>query len=309
MSFDALKRNSGSAIANLVSAAEKVNAPKKSYGPDETFWAPTIDKAGNGYAVIRFLPAKEGEDLPWVQYWDHGFQGPTGLWYIENSLTTLGEADPVSEANSILWNSGVEEDKQTVRDRKRRLHYVSNILVVSDKDNPENEGKVFKYKFGKKIFDKIMDVMQPQFEDEIPVNPFDFWTGANFRLKIRKVEGYRNYDKSEFADVSELFDGDETQLKEVYDNLYSLAEIVSPKNFKSYAELKAKFNKVIGAAEVESQYSTADRVSLDERADGPSFRSAEPESLPEASNDDTSSGDGDSADKTLSFFAELANRK
>ena len=198
MSFENLKSTRGSSIDKLVKAAEAVSTPKtesNSYD-DDRFWKPTRDKAGNGFAVVRFLPAKDGEDLPWVRYWDHGFKGPTGLWYIENSLTSIGQQDPVSEMNSVLWNSGRDEDKAIARERKRRLHYVSNVMVVSDPSNPENEGKVFLYKFGKKIFDKIMDVMQPQFADEEPVNPYDFWEGADFKIKIRKVEGWINYDKS-----------------------------------------------------------------------------------------------------------------
>ena len=196
MSFEKLKANRDNAIQKLV-AASATNTEKKDYG-DDRMWKPTVDKAGNGYAVIRFLPAAEGEDLPWVRYWDHGFKGSTGRWYIERSLTSIGQQDPVSELNSQLWNTGRDEDKEIARQRKRRLHHVSNILVVSDSANPENEGKVFLYEYGKKIMDKIMDVMQPQFADETPVNPFDFWGGANFKLKIRNVEGYRNYDKSEF---------------------------------------------------------------------------------------------------------------
>ena len=248
MSFANLKSSRGSSIDKLVKAAEAVSAPKtesNSY-EDDRFWKPTRDKAGNGFAVIRFLPAQEGEDLPWVRYWDHGFKGPTGLWYIENSLTSIGQQDPVSEMNSVLWNSGRDEDKATARERKRRLHYVSNVLVVSDPSNPENEGKVFLYKFGKKIFDKIMDVMQPQFADENPVNPYDFWEGADFKIKIRKVEGWVNYDKSEFSAVSALHDGDEERLEEVYNKLYSLADFTDAKNYKSYDELKAKLNKVLG---------------------------------------------------------------
>lgn len=298
MSFDTLRKNSTAAIDKLVSAAEKIGE-KKSY-VDDSFWTPTIDKNGNGLAVIRFLPAREGEDLPWVQYWDHGFQGPTGRWYIENSLTTLGQNDPVSESNTVLWNTGLEDDKELARKRKRRLHYVSNILVVSDKDNPENEGKQFKYKYGKKIFDKLMDAMQPQFADEEPINPFDFWTGADFKLKIRNVEGYRNYDKSEFSDKSELFGGDDKKLKAVYENLYSLAEIVAPSNFKSYAELKAKFNAVIGETEAASQYTTAETVSLDETAPAPSHKSVSAETISDSDSENT--GDKES----LSYFAKLA---
>ena len=219
MSFANLKSSRGSSIDQLVKAAEAVSTKTetKSYA-DDRFWKPTQDKAGNGYAVIRFLPAKEGEDLPWVRYWDHGFKGPTGLWYIENSLTSIGQPDPVSESNGLLWNSGREEDKQTARDRKRRLHYVSNIMVVSDSANPDAEGKVFLYKFGKKIFDKIMDQMQPQFADEEPVNPFDFWEGADFKIKIRKVEGWTNYDKSEFAAPAAVAGGDDEALESIYGN-------------------------------------------------------------------------------------------
>jgi len=199
MSFENLKTNNDQ-IQKLLNAAQEAGGgkvEKKDYN-DDRFWKPTVDKAGNGYAALRFLPAPEGNELPWVRYWDHGFKGPTGMWYIEKSLTSIGQQDPVSEMNTKLWNSGREEDKQIVRERKRRLHYVSNVYVVSDPSSPQNEGKVFLYTFGKKIFDKIMDIMQPQFPGEQPVNPFDFWGGADFQLKIRQVEGYRNYDKSEF---------------------------------------------------------------------------------------------------------------
>ena len=247
MSFANLKSNRGSSIDKLVKAAEAVTTKTetKSYA-DDRFWKPTQDKAGNGYAVIRFLPAKEGEDLPWVRYWDHGFKGPTGLWYIENSLTSIGQPDPVSESNGLLWNSGREEDKQTARDRKRRLHYVSNIMVVSDSANPEAEGKVYLYKFGKKIFDKIMDQMQPQFQDEEPVNPFDFWEGADFKIKIRKVEGWTNYDKSEFAAAAPVAGGEEEALEVIYNKLHNLSDFTKPENYKTYAELKAKMNRVLG---------------------------------------------------------------
>ena len=301
MSFATLKTNRSAAISKLVQAAEQANPSEtKSYG-DDRFWKPTRDKAGNGYAVIRFLPAKEGEDLPWVKYWDHGFKGPTGLWYIENSLTSIGQDDPVSEMNSALWNSGRDEDKATARDRKRRLHYASNVLVVSDPGNPANEGKVFLYKFGKKIFDKIMDVMQPQFADENPVNPYDFWEGADFKIKIRQVEGWVNYDKSEFAPASALHGGDEERLEKVYNELYSLQDFLDPKNYKSYAELKAKMNKVLG-------------VSGGVEAAAPSYEEVQApvqrqvSSAYEASDDvevvaDTST---DSEEDTLSYFAKLA---
>lgn len=244
MSFAKLKQNRQSAISKLVEAST-TETTKQSY-VDDRLWSPTVDKAGNGYAVIRFLPAPEGEDLPWVRFWDHGFQGPTGRWYIEKSLTSLGQNDPVSELNSQLWNSGRDEDKEVARSRKRRLHYMANILVVSDPANPNNDGKVFLYKFGKKIMDKIMDLMQPQFQDEKPVNPFDFWAGANFKLKIRMFEGYRNYDKSEFESSSELFSGDDTKLEAIYNKLYSLKEFIDPTSFKTYSELSKKLHEVLG---------------------------------------------------------------
>ena len=186
MSFANLKSNRDQ-IAKLIQAADQAGGGEKKSYADDRIWKPTVDKAGNGYAVLRFLPSGEGQELPWVRYWDHGFKGPTGLWYIENSLTSIGQPDPVGELNSRLWNSGIESDKDKARDQKRRLHYVVNMLVLQDPSNPTNEGKVFLYKFGKKIFDKIMDSMQPEFADESPVNPFDFWEGADFKLKIRNV--------------------------------------------------------------------------------------------------------------------------
>ena len=297
MSFANLKSSRGSSIDQLVKAAEAVSTKTetKNYD-DDRFWKPTRDKAGNGYAVVRFLPAKEGEDLPWVRYWDHGFKGPTGLWYIENSLTSIGQDDPVSESNGLLWNTGRDEDKALARERKRRLHYVSNVLVVSDPANPQNEGKVFVYKFGKKIFDKIMDVMQPQFADEDPVNPYDFWEGADFKIKIRKVEGWVNYDKSEFASAAPLFGGDEEKLENVYNQLHSLADFIDPKNYKSYDELKAKLNKVLG---VEAGHAAAAPVVEAPVVEQPTMASAD--SAPFSSSDE---GEED----TLSYFDKLAQQ-
>ena len=297
MSFANLKSSRGSSIDQLVKAAEAVSTKTetKNYD-DDRFWKPTRDKAGNGYAVVRFLPAKEGEDLPWVRYWDHGFKGPTGLWYIENSLTSIGQDDPVSESNGLLWNTGRDEDKALARERKRRLHYVSNVLVVSDPANPQNEGKVFVYKFGKKIFDKIMDVMQPQFADEDPVNPYDFWEGADFKIKIRKVEGWVNYDKSEFASPAPLFGGDEEKLENVYNQLHSLADFIDPKNYKSYDELKAKLNKVLG---VEAGHAAAAPVVEAPVVEQPTMASAD--SAPFSSSDE---GEED----TLSYFDKLAQQ-
>ena len=243
MSLQALKKQNS--LSALLGAAEFENKPleKKSY-VDERIWKPVMDKTGNGYAVIRFLPAVKDESLPWAKVWNHAFQGPTGQWYIENSLTTLGQNDPVSEMNSAYWNSGVESDKEIARKQKRKLQYFSNIYVVSDPANPENEGKVFLYRFGKKIFDKCMEAMQPAFQDETPLNPFDFWEGANFKLKIRKVDGFWNYDKSEFGAPEPLFDTDDS-IEEVWGKQYPLVEFTAPTNFKSYDELKTRLDNVL----------------------------------------------------------------
>ena len=293
MSFANLKRNKNN-IPQLISAAGDQLSPQKdtkSY-KDDRIWKPSVDKAGNGYAVIRFLPAAEGSELPWVRYWDHGFKGPTGQWYIEKSLTSIGQNDPVSEANSKLWNSGNERDKEIVRERKRRLHYVANVLVESDSANPETEGQVKLFVFGKKIFDKIMDVMQPQFADEDPVNPFDFWEGASFKLKIRNVEGYRNYDKSEFASQKALSD-DDAVLESVYSKLHDLNEFSDPANYKSYDELKERLNMVLGvSAAAERNFSAVTET-------------AEPVAPRVASAPEISVVDEDE-DDTMSYFAKLA---
>lgn len=298
MSFENLKRNRKQNIEKLVQAV--ASTERASYS-DNRFWKPTVDKSENGYAVIRFLPAAPNNDLPWVRLWDHGFKGPTGLWYIENSLTTLGQPDPVSEANSVLWNSGREEDKQIARDRKRRLHYISNIYVITDPGNPDNEGKVFLYQYGKKIFDKITDIMQPEFEDEQPMDPFDFWNGADFKLKTRKVEGYRNYDKSEFSSPSALFDDDD-KLEKIYNSLYDLRELVDPKNFKSYDELQKKLNKVLNV-NTTSNLSTAEQVDLHD---------ASGDETPYYDNDDNKGGftssEEDKRKETLSYFKQLAGQ-
>jgi hypothetical protein len=244
-SFANLKRNSSN-LDKLAKAIEQLNT-SETPTKEDNFWKPEVDKAGNGYAVIRFLPqpSVDGDDaLPWVKVFNHGFQGPGG-WYIENSLTTLNQKDPVSEYNSQLWNSGIEANKEVARKQKRRLSYMANIYVVEDSKNPQNEGKVFLYKFGKKIFDKINEAMNPAFEDEKPLNPFDMWNGANFKLKIRKVEGYQNYDKSEFESPSALLDDDE-KLESIWKKEYSLKEFLAPENFKSYDELKTRLDKVLG---------------------------------------------------------------
>ena len=243
-SFKDLKKNRMSNLESLSKQVEKL-AEKPSY-EDDRIWKCERDKSGNGYAVIRFLPASNDEDMPWVQMWSHGFKGPGG-WYIENSLTTLGKEDPVSKANTALWNSGIESDKNIARDRKRKLSYYSNILVLEDSANAENEGKVFLFRYGKKIFEKITSVMNPEFKDETPLNPFDFWEGANFKIKIRQVDGYANYDKSEFAGQSKLFDGDDAKCEAIWKQQHSLQDLVTPDKFKSYQELEARFNTVIGS--------------------------------------------------------------
>ena len=248
MTLDSLK--SSNSLNKLLDAAKGESTPqeKKSY-VDERLWKPELDKSGNGYAVIRFLPACQNEDLPWAKVWNHAFQGPTGQWYIENSLTTLNQKDPVSEHNTKLWNTGLESDKEIARKQKRKLQYFSNIYVVSDTKHPENEGKVFLFRYGKKIFDKITAAMSPEFEDEKAINPFDFWEGANFKLKIRKVDGFWNYDKSEFEDTSKLFDED-SEADKVWKSQYSLAEFTAPTNFKSYDELKTRLDAVLSGTAV-----------------------------------------------------------
>ena len=248
MSFANLKRNRDS-LDKLTKAIETTTQTAEAGSKDDTrFWQPTVDKSGNGMAVIRLLPAPsiDGDDgLPWVRRFDHGFQGPGG-WFIDNCLTTVGDKCPVCEHNSTLWNSGVEANKEIVRKQKRRLSYIANIYVISDPSNPENEGTVRLYKFGKKIFDKISEVMNPEFPDETPLNPFDLWKGANFKLKIRNVEGYRNYDKSEFADKSALLDGDDAKLEAIYTKEHSLKDFTDKKHFKPYEQLKARLDKVLG---------------------------------------------------------------
>jgi len=294
MSFANLKQNRDQ-ISKLIQAADQAGGGEKKNYTDERIWKPTVDKAGNGYALLRFLPATEGQELPWVRYWDHGFKGPTGLWYIENSLTSISQPDPVGELNSKLWNSGIESDKDRARDQKRRLHYVVNMLVLQDPSNPANEGKVFLYKFGKKIFDKIMDSMQPEFADEKAVNPFDFWEGADFKLKIRNVEGYRNYDKSEFAAQTPLHSGDDVKLEALYNQLHDLSEFTDPKNYKTYDDLKAKLGRVLGEEAIMAGAPTmAQHAQMNEPAPAP-VQPVTAENIPSEDDD------------TMSYFARLAN--
>ena len=302
MSFANLKKQSslGSLAAKLVKEVEKVN--NSGGGADERLWKPEVDKVGNGYAVIRFLPAPDGEDLPWVKLYSHAFQGPGG-WYIENSLTTTGGKDPVSEYNRELWNSGNESDKDVVRKQKRKLSFYANIYVVKDPTNPQNEGGVFLYKFGKKIFDKIMDVMQPEFEDEEAINPFDFWQGADFKLKIVKKDGYWNYDKSEFAAPSPLLDDDDA-LEALWKKQYSLTAVTAPDQFKSYEDLEKRLKYVLGQK-------TSVRPRLDEEVSNedsdrgsftPNFTSTK-ESAVEAVSSSSSVDEEDA----LAYFQKLAD--
>lgn len=305
MSFADLKKRRNN-LEKLTEAAEKLNGTK-SY-TDDRIWNVSRDKAGNGYAVIRFLPAPEGQEIPWNQYWDHGFKGPNGQWYIENSLSSIGKEDPVSKLNSEMWNNpskfGMDEEeaKKVVRDRKRRLHYVANVFVISDPANPDNEGKVMIYKFGKKIFDKIMDAMKPQYEDEKPLDPFDMWTGANFKIKVRNVENWVNYDKSEFDSPSKLSEDDD-ELEKIYNQLYDLSEFTDPAKYKTYNELQARLNTVLG-------YEQEDDSSTDEdlpREEPKKIKSAPASELASDEYDpDIDSDDDDDTDDVLAQFARLA---
>jgi hypothetical protein len=287
---------------NLMKEVEKISNPQSNFKKgDDREWKPTVDSAGNGLFIIRFLPLHKGAtdtDVPWVRMFNHGFQGPGGKWYIENSLTTLNKQDPVSELNTELWNSGVESNKEIARKQKRRLNYWANIQVISDPVNTENEGKVFIYKFGKKIFDKIQDVLKPEFQDEQPVNPFDFWEGANFRLKIRQVEGYRNYDKSEFDSPSPIAESDEA-IEEIWNKQYDLGTLVSPDQFKSYEELKAKLDMVLGSSKA---VPTAETV-----AQEPIVETVATQAAPVVS--EPAPAVADDEDDTLSYFKQLADEK
>ena len=289
MSLETLRKSNS--LDKLLNAVKEESAPqeKKSY-VDERLWKPELDKSGNGYAVIRFLPSVEGEDMPWAKVWNHAFQGPTGQWYIENSLTTVGQKDPVSEHNTKLWNTGLESDKETARKQKRKLQYFSNIYVVSDSKHPENEGKVFLYRYGKKIFDKLMAAMQPEFEDETPINPFDFWEGANFKLKIRKVDGFWNYDKSEFEAPSAL--GDDSVIEGIWKKQYALKEFTASTNFKSYEELKTRLDAVLSGT-----------VSVGNVTD---TMNDEPVATPKVDTKPVESKQDDE-EETMDYFNKLAN--
>ena len=297
MSITTLRKSN--TLDKLLAQVQSESAPQesKSY-VDERLWKPELDKSGTGQAVIRFLPAPDGEELPWIKMFKHAFQGPTGKWFIENSLTTLNQKDPVSEHNSQLWNTGLESDKETARKQKRKLEYYSNIYVVSDPKHPENNGKVFLFRYGKKIFDKIMAAMQPEFEDETPINPFDFWEGANFKLKIRKVDGYWNYDASSFENVSALSD-DDAVLEGIYDKQYSLQDFLAPTNFKSYDELKKRLDDVLSGTVTASAAAMVD----EDVVETPVMKSEPAPSMSSVPNPIEATEEDDS----LSYFQKLAN--
>ena len=307
MSFAALKTNRTD-LSKLVEAASSGpgEQTKTDNRNDERFWQPTRDKAGNGYAVVRFLPGDAEAPTPWVRYWDHFFKGPTGQWYVEKSLTSIGQADPLSESNSKLWNEdGSEEAKRIVRERKRNLRYIANVLIVSDPSAPENEGQVKLYRFGKKIFDKIMDSMQPQFPDEAPVNPFDMWQGADFTIKIRKVEGYPNYDASSFKSPAQVA-GDDDQLEAIYNKQHDCTEWTDPKNFKTYDELKSRLALVLGES---APRTVRENISLDTstpyvapQASAPAAAAPMAAPAPMATAENTALDEDD----TMSYFAKLA---
>jgi len=295
MSFADLKKQSklGSLTQKLVKEVEKLN--NTGGNNDDRLWKLDVDKSGNGYAVIRFLPAPNGEDLPFVKLYSHAFQGPGG-WYIENSLTTLGQKDPVSEFNTTLWNNGTDAGKDTARKQKRKLTYISNIYVVKDPANPENEGRVFLFKYGKKIFDKITAAMQPEFEDEEAIDPFDFWQGANFKLKAKNVAGYRNYDSSEFTAQSPVLEDDEA-LEALWKKESSLQEFVAPDQFKTYEVLRARLESVLRTA-------TANRVDEDLEDESEGRGTITPDIKEPVVTAPKASADED--DDTLSYFAKLA---
>lgn len=298
MSFSKMKKNAGK-VEGIMEQLEKIQTSEKTNYKDDRFWKPELDKSDNGYAVIRFLPAVEGEDTPWVRVFNHGFKGRGG-WYIENCPTTIGKKCPLCEANSELWNSGDEADKDIARGRKRRLQYVANIMVVEDPKNPDNEGKVFLYKFGKKIFDKIMESLQPEFADEEPVNPFDFWKGANFKLKIRKVAGFTNYDKSEFASPSALHDDDEV-LEKIWNQQHALQEFVREDQFKSYDDLKARLDMVLsGGARGGDVADSAEDVSAE-------VKQVRREQFKKNAEEESGTTDSNDEDDALAYFERLAN--
>lgn len=296
MSFAQLKKNRKSSLNKLIQATENLSGNNQKSNEDTRFWKPSVDKSGNGFAVVRFLPGQTDEDVPYVRVFSHGFQGPTSKWLIDDCLTTLGDGTPcpVCEYNSMLWNRGDDESKKQVRNQKRRLSYISNIYVVKDPSAPENEGKVFLFKYGKKIWDKINEKMLPEFDDETPFDPFNYWEGADFKIKIRNVDGYRNYDKSEFDDQTELFDGDDDELEAIHNQLHSLSEFTDPQKFKTYEQLKERLDAVL---DLKPQRQTLIERDFDDETPPPMPKEA-PVRKQKVVEDD---------DDDLSFFESLAN--
>jgi hypothetical protein len=310
LSFAELKKSRSTSFDKLNAELDKLNS--KSFSKtDERFWQPTVDKAGNGYAVVRFLDSPEGEDVPFIRRWDHGFTGTGGGWYIELSLNTIGKDDPVSDMNRKLWAEGegsagrkIVSGHGTTAGTKRRMHYISNILVIEDPAHPENNGKVFLYQYGKKIFDKLNDLMNPKFPDEQPVNPFDLWEGADFKIKIRQVEGFRNYDKSEFDDPSPIADSDD-KIEKIWKSAHSLQSFLDPKLFKSYEELEKKMLKVLGmsahtSAERSVREDIAEKTTAPKEAKSASPRQESGITMPSTEEDADEEG--------LEFFQKLANK-
>jgi len=299
--FNELKKNRKSNFEKLSEELAKASGKVeyKNDNDDERFWYPAVDKVGNGYAVVRFLPAPDGEDVPFVRVFTHGFQGPNGSWYIEKSLTTLGKQDPVSEYNSKLWNTGLASDKDQARKQKRKLTFISNIYIITDSANPENEGQVRLFRYGKKIFDKLLEANNPKFPDEKPMDPFDLWEGANFKIKIKNVEGYRNYDSSEFEEAKPLF-SDDKKLETIWKQEHSLQTFINPKEFKTYEELQVKFHRVLGLGQDIPTSPSPNEETLGFKS-APKLKAAAPKKAPEAVAD----VDDDEID--LDYFKGLAD--
>ena len=301
--FATLKKNSGaSALSKLAEQVKKLNTNQNG-GSDDRFWKPTIDKAGNAQAEIRFLPAGGEEEVPFISLFEHAFQGPTGLWYIEKSRTSLGQgvADPVGEYNTELWNMSDNDDspsRKQARAQKRKLVYISNVYVIDDKGHPENNGKVFLYRYGKTIFKKISTSMVPQFEDEESFNPFDLWAGASFKLRIYTEDKYPKYDKSTWGKVGPLFKDDE-KIEAVWKQCHALQPFLDPSNFKPYDVLKRRLHQVLA-------------INEDSTTAAPARRPA-PKAVPaDAGEDvpwDTSTSTAEPAvddDDDMNFFRDLA---
>lgn len=309
LDFKDLKKNRVQSTQSLIEQVDKLASPfsGEEFPRDSRIWYPETDKAGNGSAIIRFMPAPKGEDAPFVRLWHHHFKGPTGKTYSENSLTTIGKKDPVGEYNSVLWKEGSDECKKQARDQKRKLTYYANIMVLKDPMKPENNGKVFLFRFGKKVFDKVMASLKPTSVLDDPVNPFDFWEGANFRVRIANVDGYRNYDQSTFDSPSQFLDGDDEALKKVWESLYSLDEFIAPDKFKSYEILKSKFEEVMGLGETRDSGTVGVSEEPSRPTTKPTKKASKPE--PERLPDDPADGDDDDVMSEITSMLKTINAK